>query len=300
MPWRILLIGITAICAASAQAVSCRIVTYNLKNYTTQESGPLGAKSPISLSAIETILGKLEPDVLAVCEMGSRADLSYLQRKLKKAGRDLRYTVWVDGPDSLRHLALLSRFPVERDNSRNSVTTRLPGHLVKRGILDVTLRLEKDYALRLIGSHLKSQKPGNIDPKEIRNAEAQSLALHIREILKSEPETNLLVFGDFNDRPSSTTLKTLLEAHPTSPLYDLAPADPQGLRWTYHFAKDDVYSRYDYLLAGVELIPEIVEVGIAHYPSWNSASDHRPLYLVISTSNILNENSLQYNETPLK
>ncbi len=293
MLWRLVFIYIVACAAISAQAISCKIVIYNLNNYSPRGTVHSTAKSPISLSAIETILGKLEPDVLAVCEMGSRADLAYLQRRLKKAGRNLPYTAWVDGPDSSRHLALLSRFPIERDDSRKSVSTNISGYLIKRGILDVTLRLEEGYALRLIGSHLKSQKPGNIDSKQVRNAESQSLALHIREILKSTPDVNLLVFGDFNDRPTSPALKTVLESHPPSPLYDLAPIDNQGLRWTYHFARDDVYSRYDYLLAGPELIPEIVETGIAHFPSWNVASDHRPLYLVISTSQILNERNLQ-------
>jgi endonuclease/exonuclease/phosphatase family metal-dependent hydrolase len=286
-------IAVYAGLAISAQAVSCKIVIYNLHNYSIQGTAHLAAKSPASLSAIGAILGKLEPDVLAVCEMGSRADLAELQRKLKKMGRNLPHTIWVDGPDPLRHLALLSRFPIERDDSRQSVATNIASYLVKRGILDVTLRLEEGYALRLIGAHLKSQKPGNIDSKRIRNAEAQSLALHIQEVLKSIPDVNLLVFGDFNDRPSSPTLKTILEAHPPSPLYDLSPMDSQGLHWTYHFAKDDVYSRYDYLLAGPELLPEIVETGIAHFSFWNFASDHRPLYLVISTSQILNERDLQ-------
>lgn len=266
------------------QAIPCKVVVYNLNNYSTKHDVLVPAKSSISLSAIEEILSSLQPDVLAVCEMGSRKDLSYLQRKLKKAGSDLPYSVWLDAPDSSRHLALLSRFPIEQNNSCRFVLTNIPEHFVKRGILDVTLRLEDNYTLRLVGSHLKSQKlhVGNYDSKQIRLAEAQSLASHIQQILKSSPHANLLVFGDFNDRPTSPTLKMMLGSFPS--LFDLAPSDDRGDRWTYHFRKDDVYSRFDYLLASPELTPEIVKVGISHPPHWNLASDHRPLYLLISTS----------------
>lgn len=266
------------------------MVAYNLKNYSIKGDATIPAKSLTSLSVIETMLGKLQPDVLAICEMGSRQDLSYLQRKLKKTGSDLPYTIWLDAPDASRHLALLSRFPIERDDSRPLVSTPLPGHFVKRGILDVTIRLDENFTLRLVGSHLKSQKPltGKFDSQQVRIAEAESLASHIRQILKSSPRSHLLVFGDFNDRPTSFTVKTVLESHSFSPLYDLVPSDTRGDRWTYYFAKDDVYSRYDYLLATPELIPKIIETGIGHFPYWNFASDHRPLYLLLSTSQILN------------
>jgi predicted extracellular nuclease len=148
--------------------------------------------------------------------------------------------------------------------------------------LDISLRLEDNYILRLVGAHLKSQKQtvGGDDSGRIRLTEAQLLANHIRQILKFSPYCNLLVFGDFNDHPNSPVLKEIFRS---TSLVDLAPSDDRGDRWTYHFSKRDVYSRFDYLLASPGLIPEIVDASICHFPHWNLASDHRPLYLLIST-----------------
>src|SRR6185437_3856470 len=150
------------------------------------------------------------------------------------------------------------------------------------------------YTLRVVGVHLKSRRAPARQSHRVRFAEAQALASHVTCILRRSPDTNLLVVGDFNDYPTSPTLKTVLlkKAIPDkrallsdllyATLLDLAPSDKRGERWTHYFKKEDIYSRLDYLLAAQGIVPEIVRVGICHHPRWHLASDHRPLYIVIS------------------
>ncbi|ALJ57016.1 Endonuclease/Exonuclease/phosphatase family protein [Candidatus Xiphinematobacter sp. Idaho Grape] len=291
--WWSLLPGPSAYCLQASP--TCKLVAYNLNNYSIQGSENLPAKSLTSLSAIKDILSSLQPDILVLTEMGSQQDLLFLQKKLRDTGLFLPYTVWVNSIDPLRHLALLSRFPITQDNSLRLVPTPIPNHFVKRGIMDVTFRLESSYALRVVGAHLKSQRAPIRQSHRTRFAEAQALASHVTNILQRSPDTNLLVVGDFNDYPTSLTLKTVLlkKTIPSkatvlpgllraTPLFDLVPSDKCGERWTHYFEKEDIYSRLDYLLAAQGIIPEIIEAGICRHPRWCLASDHRPLYVVIS------------------
>lgn len=288
-----------------ASSSSHKLVVYNLNNYSIQGNLPakLPAKSPASLSAIEAVLQTLQPDILSLTEMGSREDLLFLQKQLKSHGLLLPYAVWINATDPVRHLALLSRFPIERNDSLLLVPTSIPQLFVKRGIMDISLRLENGSTLRIVGLHLKSRRPPIKTSRRVRYAEAQAVSAHIASILHNDPKANLLVVGDFNDHPTSPTLKAILlqerassdkqksVLHASSPLphhnntptlVDLVPTDKFGVRWTHYFAKDDIYSRLDYLLASSGIIPKLVEAGILHHPQWNLASDHRPLYISIS------------------
>jgi endonuclease/exonuclease/phosphatase family metal-dependent hydrolase len=284
---------------------TCKLVAYNLNNYSVQGTENLPAKALTSLSAIKDILSSLQPDILVLTEMGSQQDLLFLQKKLRDTGLFLPYTVWVNAIDPLRHLALLSRFPVAQDDSLRLVPTPIPNHFVKRGIMDVTFRLES-YTLRVVGVHLKSRRAPR-QSHRTRFAEAQALASHVTGILQRSPDTNLLVVGDFNDHPTSLTLKTvllkkiipnkvtLLPGLLRATLFDLVPSDKCGERWTHYFEKEDIYSRLDYLLAAQGIIPEIIRAGICHHPRWSLASDHRPLYVLIS---VAPHQGLSRNPTP--
>src|SRR6185437_2027732 len=193
-----------------ASPATCKLVAYNLSNYSIQGSKNLPAKSPTSLSAIRDILGSLQPDILVLTEMGSQQDLLFLQKKLRNAGLFLPYTVWIDSMDPLRHLALLSRFPVMQDDSLRLAPTSIPNYFIKRGIMDITLRLEPHYTLRVVGVHLKSRRAPARQSHRVRFAEAQALASHVTSILRPSPDTKLLNEGDFNDYPASPTRKTIL------------------------------------------------------------------------------------------
>ena len=103
---------------------------------------------------------------------------------------------------------------------------------------------------------------------------------------------NVGVLGDFNDTPDSRPIKALVGKGKTS-LADTRPTerngdsytasesrqDPRRVAWTHFYAKEDTYSRVDYILLSRGLAAEWQRAGtrILTLPNWGQASDHRPI-----------------------
>ena len=144
-----------------------------------------------------------------------------------------------------------------------------------------------------IRDSLKSRRPvAEGDEAEMREQEAILLREHVDARLKSGPNANLVVLGDFNDTKDAKSTRALLGRGKTA-LVDTRPAerngdnqpnpnprwDPRNITWTYYYAKEDTYSRFDYLLLSPGMAREWVtsETYIATIPNWGIASDHRPI-----------------------
>lgn len=270
-----------------------RFTAWNVKNFLHVAAPPPEGSSEKSkpakeIAAVVALLSAVRPDILGVCEMGSTADLAILKANLKTAGLDLPNSEWVDGADTTRHLALLSRFPII---ARQPVTnqryllddSQFP---VQRGFLDVTVQVHTDYQLRLVGVHLKSRfDTPEADQELMRRNEAQLLREHIDTVLTAAPETNLLVYGDFNDsrdQPSFKAIKGIRGA--AAALSEIPAVDDSGERWTFYYPTADEYSRIDFLMASPALMPE-VKPGAAFLPggnAWSRASDHRPISVTLT------------------
>jgi exonuclease III len=54
---------------------------------------------------------------------------------------------------------------------------------------------------------------------------------------------------------------------------------PRRVAWTHYYAKEELYSRIDYILASPALAPHYVpeQSYILSMPDWGAASDHRPV-----------------------
>ena len=267
---------------------------WNLRNYIHTVSVP-AVRSPRDtkpkpqeeVAAVTKIIVSLSPDILGICEMGSREDLAALQQRLRDAGLELSHTEWVQAADTDRHLALLSRFPIVARQSQPLLSylldeSKLP---VQRGFLDVTLQINAEYQLRCIGTHLKSRRDvPEANEALMRRNEAHLLRLHVDGVLTAAPKTNLLVYGDFNDTRDQPPVRAVAGVRTAdTSLTPVAPADDAGLRWTYYFAGSDTYSRIDFLLASKGLNPELDDKLCRIYSGadWSLASDHRAITTII-------------------
>ncbi len=260
---------------------------WNVRNYLLApvRKGTLltPPKSIESITAVLATLGTIAPDILGLCEIGTRKDLADLQRRLKAAGLDLPHSTWVDGPDKQRHLALLSRFPLAdvRHDTRSEFRLGALPRRMQRGILDCTVQVRPGFALRLLGVHLKSPRVvPDFDQAEFRRAESLVLRRHVESILESAPETRLLVFGDFNDRKNSPVVAGVLgRAGARTSLTALPLADRLGDQWTYRWKESDEYTRVDYVMVSENLRPLVLRSGtrLHRAKNWFEASDHRPL-----------------------
>ena len=141
------------------------VATYNVENYVSASpKGPgdktaTRAKSDEAIGALIRIVKEINPDILGVCEMGSPERFEDFKKRLAEAGLGYVASEYLQAADEDRHLALVSRFPIIARNSRPDVSYELNGkpEKVRRGFLDVTVQVNPNYRLRLVGTHLKSK-----------------------------------------------------------------------------------------------------------------------------------------------
>jgi endonuclease/exonuclease/phosphatase family metal-dependent hydrolase len=271
-----------------------KVASYNVENYLPMDRMEDGKnlqnapKPEKEIAAVVQVIASESPDILGLIEMGDQGMLEDLRSRLKAAGLDYPHSEWVAGADPHRHVALLSRFPIVERNSRDDVTFELDGKVqrINRGILDVTVQVTPDYALRLVGAHLKSRREvPEFDQAQFRAKEAWHLRQHLTSILAANPKTNLLCFGDFNDTKNEYPIRELIGTRGTPEyMMDLWAADSRKERWTHYWKSADIYSRIDYLLVSPALTREVHlnKSGICDLPAWEEASDHRLLYTIIT------------------
>ncbi|MCP4848184.1 MAG: endonuclease/exonuclease/phosphatase family protein [Verrucomicrobiaceae bacterium] len=289
-----LLVLLLAFIVTARSAEEFSFISYNLKNYLKMDrriNGKLhkqAGKPEQEILPLIHIIASSKPDVIGVSEMGDLDDFTDFKSRLAKAGLTYPHSELTLAADPVRHVGLLSRFPITASNSQTTLTYKIGKQELplQRGILDVTIQPAKDYRLRLLGIHLKSKREvAEADQALMRRNEAELLRAHIDRIIKQSPEINLLVFGDFNETRNELPIKVIRGRYGSvGALTDIQISDDRGERWTYYWRYADQYSRFDFIFASKGLLPEInVEKSyIPTNPNWFLASDHRALVIKMS------------------
>jgi len=157
----------------------------------------------------------------------------------------------------------------------------------------VDVQVNSQYQFTLISAHLKSRREvPEADQAELREQEAIILRDIVAARLNHDPKINLIVLGDFNDLQDSTPVRTII-GRGKNALTDTRPVERKGdsaaelqsqapartISWTYYYAKDDTYSRIDYILLSPGMAREWEPDGtyVLTLPDWGGASDHRPI-----------------------
>ena len=107
------LLAAALLCVRLAAAETFRVATYNVENYLDQptESRP-HLKSAEARAKIRESICALNPDVIALQEMGGVSALQELPASLKADGLDYPHWEHVSGFDTNIHVAVLSKFPI--------------------------------------------------------------------------------------------------------------------------------------------------------------------------------------------
>jgi endonuclease/exonuclease/phosphatase family metal-dependent hydrolase len=268
-----------------------RFIAYNVENWLTMDryvnrQSLKGAPKPdTEKQAVAQILTRHQPDVVGLCEIGTREDLSEIQAALKSGGLDLPHAHYAGGSDPVRHLGLLSRFPIASTATPATLDYQLNGtkYSINRGILDATITARgKPY--RFLGVHLKSKREVEEgDQEKMRQNEAHLLRSHVDSILKADAKARLVVYGDFNDTWGNPTLKTIVGSY-NDPGYLTAirARDRVGVHWTHYWELHDIYSRFDFVTVSQSLKRDVDfdNCRIIDDPEWKAASDHRPVLAI--------------------
>jgi endonuclease/exonuclease/phosphatase family metal-dependent hydrolase len=257
------------------------VASYNVENWLAMEryGKPDQPKPRASKEGVMQILVSVRPDVLGLCEVGTTNDFAEIALGLNARGLDYPHREWIQGGDQVRHVALLSRFPIAERHSRADYAYDLEGQprRIERGILDVTVQVNDGYSFRAVLVHLKSKRVTEEgDQAVMRLNEARLLRQHVESALERNPRLNLLVMGDLNDTPDSEPIRTVIGGDPMR-LFDLHPLDSQGADGTHFWRARREFSRIDYLLASPGMSNEFVSgsARIADVEGWDKASDHR-------------------------
>jgi endonuclease/exonuclease/phosphatase family metal-dependent hydrolase len=285
-----------------ARADTLRVAAYNVENYLDQptESRPR-VKSAAARAKVCESIETINPDVIALEEMGGTNALLELRASLQARGRVFPYWEQVQGFDTNIHLAVLSKLPILARRPHTNDAFLLDGRrfLVKRGFAELDLQAATNFTFTLIAAHLKSRLAApEADEAEERLAEARALRAIIDARLAREPQARLIVLGDFNDTKDSAPLREII-GRGKHRLIDTRPAErngdtarpeapyfePRDVSWTYFYGRDDTYSRIDYILLSPGLKPNWLpgETGIPFIPNWGIASDHRPIVAAFTT-----------------
>ena len=277
--------------SAEASGGKLRFMAYNVENWLTMDrvidrrEVANQPKPDAEKSAVLRIVLKNNPDVIGLCEIGTKADLAEIQQALKSAGLDLPHSHHTGGSDTVRHLGLLSRFPITSTASPAQTQYTLEGRsfAINRGILDASVSAQgKDY--RFIGVHLKSKRTiAGGDQAKMRLQEAHLLRRHLDKILSPNPDAKLIVYGDFNDTYRSNTLRAVTgSAAKNLRITPIYLKDSQGEAWTHHWSGEDIYSRIDFIMTSPALRREVdfKASRIIDDKLWSKASDHRPMLAV--------------------
>jgi endonuclease/exonuclease/phosphatase family metal-dependent hydrolase len=294
-----------ALCFAAAVAPGAetfRVATYNVEGYLETATASRTAKSAESKAKVRESILALKPDVLALQEIGSAAALFELRDSLKAEGLDLPNWELVGGADTNIYVAILSKFPFSARRPHTNDNFLLSGRRfrVSRGFAEVDIQVDARYTFTVIAAHLKSRRTSAMaDEAELRLEEAKLLREKIDARLAASPNVNLIVLGDFNDSKDSASTKAvigkgkfkLVDTRPAERNGDDARAwsvaqEPRNVNWTHYYARDDTYSRLDYIMLSPGMAREWVPAGtyVLSLPNWGIGSDHRPIVATFEAS----------------
>ena len=294
-------LGILFLLAGNLLAGSVRVATYNVETYLDQPTASrTRVKSPEAKAKIREAIRALNPDVLALEEMGGTNELLELRAALKRDGVEFPFWEHVRSFDTNIHVAILSKLPIVARRPHTNELFLLDGKRfqVKRGFAEVDIQAATNFTFTLFAAHLKSHlATPEADEAEERLGEAKVLRGLIDARLAKNPEAKLVILGDFNDTKDSAPIRQIIGRGQTK-LFDTRPAErngdtapgeppyfePRNVAWTYFYGKTDSYSRIDYILLSPALKKNCQpgETYIPAIPNWGVASDHRPLVAAFS------------------
>lgn len=268
-------------------ADTVRIATYNLENYLIMDRRiddqwrPAYPKPEDQKSALRAVIAAVNPDILALQEMGPAPFLAELQRDLIREGLDYPYAYVFESEDNVRHLAVLSRIPFAEVRGHRGLDFPYFGERekIRRGLLEVVFEGEAgDWSLFVV--HLKSKWTERADDPEAalkRTGEATAARDFILDQYDPGGGARYIIAGDFNDTRDTAPLRRFLRRGPVSISEALPAIDSRGHSWTHHWERQDIYSRVDFLLVSPAMKDAVVD-GRGHVydgPGSEIGSDHR-------------------------
>ncbi|MGK0177140.1 MAG: endonuclease/exonuclease/phosphatase family metal-dependent hydrolase [Lentimonas sp.] len=292
--WQQLKVGCIAILLFHGLAFgeSLRLATYNLNNYLVMDRYANGAwrksypKPESEKAVIREVIKQAMPDILALQEIGPRSFLKELKADLAQEGVEYPHSVIMQGDDSVRHLAVLSKVaPIEVIQHQDlEIEYQNKREFVKRGMLELSFERTSGDVFKLFVVHLKSRRTNvKSDPQSLRRRtlEAEACRNRIIERTFEMGITDFVIAGDFNDHPESAPLRRFYKRGDLKIGIMVPVTDSRGERWTHYYGREVVYSLVDGFITSKSFFRQIENKcgHIVDTPDVLKGSDHRMVYL---------------------
>lgn len=233
------------------------------------------AKPQSERAALTRLILSVNPDVLALQEIGGNKQVNQLADDVERAGgAAFPHRVVLHGRDTARRVAVLSRLPfrdVFRFYEKNTMC---------RGLLGVEIAAGT-RPLRVFTLHLKSKLTRSPEDPECAR-ERLSEARRVRELLGTAGGNAFVLLGDFNDTPESAPVRIFSEG---GFLRRLDLTDSAGERWTYANSRFGYSSIFDHIFLSPQLRGNgcVSDAALSRVRSplgmSVSASDHRMVFV---------------------
>jgi endonuclease/exonuclease/phosphatase family metal-dependent hydrolase len=196
-------------------------------------------------------------DVVCMVEVESRPILQAFDTHL--LGSRYRYEMLIDAND-LRGIdvGLYSKYPIvgiaTHMFDRAGTTT-----IFSRDCLEVELLLPNGRHLYVLCNHFKSR---GYDYAGTGDERRKRQATRVAEILRDKYHLTqdwVVVAGDLNDNPTSSTLEPLLELTTLYDVLEFQFPNDSARRWTYHY---DAFEQIDFLLVSRPLKDRLIQAGV--------------------------------------
>lgn len=249
-----------------------RIATFNVQNLRLRE-GPDGVHLdgardevllPSKLSDAEKVLdvsdraltvqllAEVNADVLALQEVFDERTLEHFNSAmLAPLGVHYPYRVCISGNDGRRHLAFMSRAPLQDIRSHAALTYEEAGIKPPEGKAGSGRIFSRDCVTAVCGSlvllnvHFKA--PADAESLAVTEREALAVRGIIERRFPDPASAFWLILGDVN--VSDVASGDVLEVLTRDFAVDIAASLPASERWTYFHAKSGSYARPDRFLA---------------------------------------------------
>ncbi|HSW43980.1 MAG TPA: endonuclease/exonuclease/phosphatase family protein, partial [Phycisphaerae bacterium] len=228
--------------------------TYNVMNLFDvfddpySDDTPEDAKPRAQLAALARSIRSLNADVLALQEAENR---SILEAFVRAFLADMGYEVVLFEGNDTRGIdvAVLSRLPVGAVTShRHLLLPDAKGNMTRfrRDLLQVRIQPPGGTSFDVFVVHLKSKAGEEAGGLDLRLGEATQVRVILNERLKTDPNAQFVLCGDFNDTQDSEPIKAILGSGPgqLASFFKDLPADDQVT-----FNREPYREMIDFILA---------------------------------------------------
>ncbi|GJQ32222.1 MAG: endonuclease [Ignavibacteriaceae bacterium] len=178
---------------------------------------------------IDSMNGGWGPDILGLVEVENRTVIEELMARIKN-GKNYGI-VHFESPDGRGiDCAMIFNKQYFTLSKADTAIVTLPNNWPTRSILHATMLSPKGIEYHFFVNHWPSRRGGQDKSEDNRIAAASRLRAEIDKLFADDPNTNIIIMGDFNDEPTDKSITEVLKAAPV--ICDFAE----------HFPPDAIYN----------------------------------------------------------